>query len=157
MAQAAVCGRCRGLTPLGFLALQRLPGSGVYYTRVCLTLSVPLTGFLFTLLAAYSSQTLWYRFSGPSVRGVYPLQSFSPFEEPCLSQGLLLSCSSTRSVRPLIKPRLSFRALLPSKSRARGPAITLNPESFLSWGSPALGCSSLPTLLNPKGAPSYAL
>ena len=55
-----------------------MPETGVNATRVCLALSVPLSGFLSTLLAVSSSRTLWRRFSGPSVPGILPFRVFLP-------------------------------------------------------------------------------
>jgi hypothetical protein len=120
------------LTSLGFLSLQHLPEPGVHFTRVCLALFVALSGFLSTLLAVFSSRNLWRHFSGPSVHGVFPLQSLSPFKELPLSREPLLSCPFMQLIRPWIKPHLDFRAFLPLKSRTRGPVVKPNPESFLS-------------------------
>jgi hypothetical protein len=57
-----------------------MPDSGINSSRVCLALSVALSGFLFTLLAVYSSRTLWNHFSGPSVHGVLPFRVFHPLK-----------------------------------------------------------------------------
>ena len=82
-----------------------------------------------------------------------PLQSFAPFEEPCLSRGLLLSCPFAPRIRPVSQGCSDFKALLPSKIPARGPVITLNPEPILSWGFPALGCCTHPTLVSHETLP----
>jgi histone deacetylase complex regulatory component SIN3 len=63
------------------------------------------------------------------------------------------SCPSTHRLRPRIRCRPDFRALLPSKSRTREPAITPSPEPLLSWGSPALGRFPLPTLASHETLP----
>lgn len=66
-----------------------MPDSGINSSRVCLALSVALSGFLFTLLAVYSSRTLWNHFSGPSVHGFpsfrvfHPLKSRTPLGANC--------------------------------------------------------------------------
>jgi len=57
-----------------------MPDSGINSSRVCLALSVALSGFLFTLLAVFSSRTLWNHFSGPSVHGVHPFRVFHPLK-----------------------------------------------------------------------------
>jgi hypothetical protein len=115
--------RLRGLTPLGFSSLQHLPGRGVYITRACLTLLVPLSGFLFTLLAVYSSPTLWHHFSGPSVHGVRPFRVFLPTKSRTSLKAL---CSLALEYFPNGRTKrqyLDFRALLPSKSRTRDQVL----------------------------------
>ena len=67
-----------------------MPETGVHSTRVCLALSVPLSGFGFTLLAVFSSRTLWCRFSGPSVPGVLPFRVLLPSKSRA---SLEVSCS----------------------------------------------------------------
>jgi len=76
----------------------------------------------------------------------FPLQSVTPFDEPCLSRSLLLSCPSVHRIRPCIRSDLGSRVLLPPKSRTRGSTITPQPEPLLSWGSPALRSFPLPAL-----------
>jgi hypothetical protein len=121
-------------------------GNGSPLSRVCLTLSVPLSGFLFTLLAAFSSRTLWYRFSGPSVPGIHPFRVFFPQQSRAFLKALCSPALRSARCGRASKRYLDFRAFLPAKSRTRGPVITLNPEPILSWGSPTLGFFSLPTL-----------
>lgn len=82
-----------------------------------------------------------------------PLQSFTPFEEPCLSRSLLLSCPFAHWMPPASQCCSDFRALLPSKSRPRGSVITPIPEPLLSWGFPALGCFTHPTLASHETLP----
>jgi len=120
---SAELGRVRGLTPLGFPSLQHIPERGVHVSRVCLTLLVPLSGFLSTLLAVFSSPTLWHRFSGPSVHGVHPFRVLIPTKSRA-SLKALCSLALWYLLNGLTRKKyLSFRALLPSKSRTRGQVL----------------------------------
>jgi hypothetical protein len=105
----------------------------------------PLNGFLLL--------NLWNHFSGPSVHGVCPFRVFLPLKSRASLEAYcshaLLRIGYGRASRCCS----DFRALLPSKSRARGLAITPNPESLLSWGFPALGFFSSPTLASREALP----
>jgi len=128
-------------------------GNGSPLARVCLALSVPLSGFLFTLLAASSSRTLRNRFSGPSVHGVRPFRVFLPLKSRAAFAAYCSHALWRVGYGRASRRCWDSRALLPSKSRARESAITLNPEPLLSWGLPALGCFTVPTLVSHETLP----
>lgn len=131
--------RMRKLTSLGFGSLQHLPELGVYLARVCLTLSVALSGFGYPLSDFLLPEPL-SRFFRPKRSWDFPLQSFSHFEErQPLSRLFALLPLALLAPAGYTRQRSDFRALLPPKSRVLRPGIAQKAEPLLSWGFASLG------------------
>jgi len=105
----------------------------------------PLSGFLLL--------NLWNHFSGPSVHGVCPFRVLLPLKSRASLKAYCSHALPHTGYGRASRCCSDFRALLPSKSRSRGLAITPNPESLLSWGFPALGPFSFPTLASHETLP----
>lgn len=111
-------------------------------SRVCLSLYVALSGFVYPL-SGFLLHGPGDPVSGPSVLGVlpcrvlFPLLSWTPFQGLC-SPALFLSASG-------LDRKTARTPELCSQQRAclTSPAFTPTTESLLSWGSPSLGLCSL--------------
>jgi len=89
MSVHAPCRRQR-LAALSFASLQRLPESGVHFSRVYLTLSVPLSGFVYPLSGLLLPKPL-NPFSDSSVPGIPPSRAFLPSKSRSPLEDSLLS------------------------------------------------------------------
>jgi hypothetical protein len=87
----------------------------------------------------------------------FPLQSFSPFEEPCLSRSLLLSCPFAHRIRPCITMPLGLQSLAPFKEPSSRISHYTNSGAVTLLGFPSSGVfhSSDPGLS--RDSPSSAL
>jgi len=124
----------RRLTALSFCPLQHFPGSGVHFTRGCLTLYVALSGFDYPLSGLLLLNPLNHYFRFKRSWGS-PFRVLLPSKSCCLSRGPLLSCRFVGSVTfHRRRTDSDFRALLPLKSRTRTSTLTWIWEPLLSWG-----------------------
>ena len=96
-------------------------------------------------------------FFRPKRSWVSPLQSFSPFEEPCLSRSQLLSCPFAHRIRPCITILLGLQSVAPFKEPSSRIDHYTNSGAVTLLGFPNSGVfhSSDPGLS--RGSPSFAL
>jgi len=69
----------------------------------------------------------------------YPLQSFPPFEEPCLSRSLLLSCPLAHWIRPRIAMLLGLQSVAPFKEPSSRTSHYTDPGAVTLLGFPSSG------------------
>lgn len=93
----------------------------------------------------------------PKRSWVSPLQSFPPFEEPCFSRSLLLSCPFTDRIRPCITNLLGLQSVAPFKEPSSRTSHYTESGAVTLLGFPSSGVfhSSDPGLS--RDSPSSAL
>jgi hypothetical protein len=129
----------QGLTPLGFLSLQRMP-----VIRSPLNQGLPRpVGSAFRVsvypLSGFLLPNPLEPFFRPKRSWDFPLQSFAPFEEPYFFRSPLLSCPFAHQIRPCITMVRGLQSVTPFKEPYPRISLYTKPGATTLLGFPSSG------------------